>query len=344
MPHSSTTRSAPVALLSLLAASCSTGDPMMRPVQLHSPAAEALLDSGVQMEILVEDVQLGEGPIWLADEQRFVFADVLGNKLLSWTEAEGAGVYLEPSGSTGYAPVYEDGVLGANGLALAPDGTLILCQHGDRRIASLVRTDGVPGPFSTVVDRHQGKRFNSPNDLTVAPDGDLYFTDPPYGFLNLAESDPSVARMVFEEELRELPFCGIYRRDAQTGWTTLLNDSMDFPNGVGLSLDGRWLYVNSSNMADPEMMRFSTADGTGGLFYKGPFEEGAAGWFDGMKVHSSGNIFTTGPGGILVISPEGEKLATIRIPDPATNCCFDEDEEYLYITTFAYAARLKLKR
>ena len=83
MPHPSTTRSAPVALLSLLAASCSTGDPMMRPVQLHSPAAEALLDSGVQMEILVEDVQLGEGPIWLADEQRFVFADVLGNKLLS---------------------------------------------------------------------------------------------------------------------------------------------------------------------------------------------------------------------------------------------------------------------
>ncbi|MBL6755974.1 MAG: SMP-30/gluconolactonase/LRE family protein [Planctomycetes bacterium] len=333
-----------LALLSLLAAGCSVGSPMMRPVQLHSASASDLVDGEVLMEILVEDIQLGEGPIWLPDEQRFVFADVLGNKLYSWTEAEGTSVYLDPSGATGHAPVYEDGVLGANGLALGPDGELILCQHGDRRIATLTRTDGTPGPFSTVVDRHQGKRFNSPNDLTVAPDGDIYFTDPPYGFLNLAESDPSVARMVFEGELRELPFCGIYRHDAQTGWTTLLNDSMDFPNGVGLSEDGEWLYVNSSNMADPEMMRFSTADGTGGLFYKGPFDEDAAGWFDGMKVHSSGNIFTTGPGGILVISPEGEKLATIAIPDPATNCCFDEDEEYLYITTFAYAARLKLRR
>ena len=341
---SASARPALLGLFSLLAASCNMESSMMRPVQLHAAGAADLVDEQVQMEILVEDIQLGEGPIWFPDEQRFVFADVLGNRLYSWTEADGTSVYLDPSGATGHAPVYEDGVLGANGLALGPDGELIVCQHGDRRIATLTRTDGTPGPFSTVVDRHQGKRLNSPNDLTVAPDGDIYFTDPPYGFLNLAESDPSVARMVFEDELRELPFCGIYRHDAQTGWTTLLNDSMDLPTGVGLSLEGKWLYVNSSDMADPEMMRFSTADGTGGLFYKGPFDEDDAGWFDGMKVHSSGNIFTTGPGGILVISPEGEKLATIAIPDPATNCCFDEDEEYLYITTFAYAARLKLKR
>ena len=149
--------------------------------------------------------------------------------------------------------------------------------------------------------------------------------------------------MVFVDDKREIPYCGIYRYQAATNKVSLISNEMDLPNGIVLSPDQKWIYVGSSDMKDPKMWRFSAEDGSGGVFFEGPYGEADAGWFDGMKMHSSGNLFATGPGGLLVISPEGKKLATIRLPDPVTNCCFDENEEYLYVTAFAYVARFKLK-
>ena len=252
--------------------------------------------------------------------------------------------FSPPGDTPDRCPSLRGGVLGSNGLALDSEGHLIICQHGDRRLARLSLDNVSQEGLSTLVDKFEGKRLNSPNDLTVAANGDIYFTDPPYGFCDIANSDPSKAEMIFVADLQETPFCGISRYEAATGKVTLVSDEMELPNGIVLSPDQKWIYVGSSDMKDPKMWRFSAEDGTGEVFFDGPFAESDAGWFDGIKMHKSGNIFATGPGGVLVISPEGKKLATVRLPDPVTNCCFNENQEYLYVTSFAYVARFKLKQ
>ena len=302
------------------------------------------LDNSIDLEVLASGFEIAEGPVWVPSKKMFLFSDVQGNKIHSWTKDKGLNDFLSPGGHTGSVPFFEGGVLGSNGLTLDSDGQLIICQHGDRRLAKLSLDNVSQEGLSTLVDKFEGKRFNSPNDLTVAANGDIYFTDPPYGFCDIANSDPANAEMVFVKELRELPYCGIYRYEVATGKTFLISKEMELPNGITLSPNENWIYVGSSDMKNPKMWRFSTKDGSGKVFYDGPFGKNDAGWFDGIKTHKSGNIFATGPGGVLVISPEGKKIATIRLPDPVTNCCFDENQEYMYLTAFAYVARFKLKK
>jgi len=313
-------------------------------IEIHDPAAESFLDRSADLEVLAEGFEIAEGPVWVTSREMLLFSDVRGNKIHSWSPKKGRSVFLSPGGHTGSVPFFEGGVLGSNGLALDSEGQLIICQHGDRRLARLSLDNVSQEGLSTLVDKFEGKRLNSPNDLTVAANGDIYFTDPPYGFCDIANSDPSKAEMIFVGNLQETPFCGIYRYEAATGKVTLVSDEMELPNGIVLSPDQKWIYVGSSDMKDPKMWRFSAKDGTGEVFFDGPFAESDAGWFDGIKMHKSGNIFATGPGGVLVISPEGKKLATVRLPDPLTNCCFNENQEYLYVTSFTYVARLKLKQ
>ena len=313
-------------------------------VEIQDESVSDFLDKSIELEVLASGFEIAEGPVWVPSKKMFLFSDVKGNKIHSWTQDEGLNVFLSPSGHTGSVPFFEGGVLGSNGLALDSEGQLIICQHGDRRLAKLSLDNVSQDGLSTIVDKFEAKRFNSPNDLTVAVNGDIYFTDPPYGFCDIANSDPANAEMVFVKENRELPFCGIYRYEVATGKTFLISKEMELPNGITLSPDQKWIYVGSSDMKDPKMWRFSSEDGTGNVFYDGPFSEDDAGWFDGIKTHKSGNIFATGPGGVLVISPEGKKIATIRLPDPVTNCCFDENQEYMYVTAFAYVARFKLKK
>ena len=312
-------------------------------IEIHDPAAGEFLDRSGELEVLAEGFEIAEGPVWIASRKMLLFSDVKGNKIHFWSPEKGEGVFLSPGGHTGSVPFFEGGVLGSNGLAVDSRGELIICQHGDRRLARLSLDKVSQEGLSTLVDNFEGKRFNSPNDLTVAVNGDIYFTDPPYGFCDIANSDPSKAEMIFVNDLQETPFCGIYRYEAATGKVSLISDEMALPNGIVLSPDQKWIYVGSSDMKDPTMWRFSAENGSGEVFFDGPFGESDAGWFDGIKMHRSGNIFATGPGGVLVISPEGKKLATIRLPDPVTNCCFDENQEYLYVTSFAYVARFKLK-
>ena len=323
-------------------AGASVPDDQICRVELHDPGVDEILDASVQFEVLAKGFEIAEGPVWVPSMKTLLFSDVKGNTIHQWTQEKGLSVFLSPGGHTGAVPFFEGGVLGSNGLALDPAGDLIICQHGDRRLAKLSFDNINQEGLSTLVATYEGKRFNSPNDLTVLPNGDIYFTDPPYGHCDIANSVPGEG-MVFVDEKREIPYCGIYRYEAATGKIFLVNDEMDLPNGIVLSPDQKWIYVGSSDMQDPKMWRFSAEDGNGGIFFEGPYGKDDAGWFDGMKMHTSGNIFATGPGGVLVISPEGEKLATIRLPDPVTNCCFDENEEYLFVTSFAYVARLKLK-
>lgn len=312
-------------------------------VTFSGGGARPFLGAELQLEVLFDGLQIGEGPVWVPAQQRLLASNVAGNEMYSWSERDGASVLLDASGFTGFAPSYEGGVRGSNGAAIDANGDLIFCQHGDRRIAKMSLTGSSVGEIQTVVSRFKGKRFNSPNDLTIAPDGDIFFSDPPYGFLDKVNSDPTAGKMIFVKEKRELETAGIYRFRPSTGELSMLSDAMDLPNGMALSPDGAFLYVNSSDMQKREMWRFSTSDGSGAVFYDGPYGDDEKGWFDGLKMHASGNVFTTGPGGILVVSPAGERIATISLPDEATNICFDDDQSHLFVTTMAYVGRIALK-
>ena len=250
----------------------------------------------------------------------------------------GTSEFIVPSGNTGYAPNLGEGILGANGLALDMKGNLILCQHGDRRLAMLKNMEFDVPQFETIVDNFEGSRFNSPNDVVVSSNGDIYFTDPTYGFMNLSDWS-------FDESVKELDFNGIYKYNVESG-IELLSAELDLPNGLALSNDERYLYVNSSNTTvNPVILRFDLENNNNSeLFFDGTeLAKENPGNLDGLKVHSSGNIFTTGPNGILVLSEDGKLLANIKFKDMLTNCAFDSDENYLYVTGFSFVARISLK-
>ena len=221
-------------------------------------------------------------------------------------------------------------------MVLNSNGDLILAQHGDRRVAKLIDWDNETPEFETLAGRYNDKLFNSPNDLVYADNGDLYFTDPPYGF---------GLEKLLTSELKEQPVNGVYKL-TKSGEVVLLVEDILLPNGIAISNDNKTLYVNSSDVEYPIITKFDITEN--GLENRDIFFDGteliksSEGWFDGLKVHSSGNIFSTGPGGVLILTPEGKHLATIGTTSNALNCAFGNNEEYLYITAFDYLARVKL--
>ena len=217
---------------------------------------------------------------------------------------------------------------------LDASGRLILCQHGDRRIALL--NAGLKTPtslFVTLAEHFEGKKFNSPNDLHIKSNGDIYFTDPPYGLPN--------------DSAREIKFNGVYKVDSK-GEVVLLVDSLTRPNGIALSLDEKTAYVANSDPEKAVWYRYkldSLGNFTdGSIFYDASYlvktEKGLP---DGLKVHKNGNVFATGPGGVLILSPEGKHIATIRTGVAAANCAFDTEQKYLYITATDMLMRVALK-
>ncbi len=292
----------------------------------------SIINKNAKIEILADSFIVAEGPLWDSSENRLIFTDVRQNKIFTWDENDGVREYISPSGSTGYAPSFSDGGIGANGLAFDENGNIILCQHGDRRLAFIPNIQNKNPKFTTIVDNFEGKRFNSPNDLTISKSGDIYFTDPPYGFKN------------FSDKYREINFNGVYKY-SKHGEVFLISSNMSRPNGIALSLDEKYIYVNNSDpQNDPKILRFKTSNFEEKLFFDGTeLSKKYPGGFDGLKVHSSGNIFTTGPNGVLIISPTGKLLAMINYGKKITNCNFDNKEEYLYVTGFDDISRIKLK-
>ncbi|MEM8930638.1 MAG: SMP-30/gluconolactonase/LRE family protein [Acidobacteriota bacterium] len=290
---------------------------------------DALIAIDAAMEVVAEGFEWSEGPVWVpandAGQGGFLlFSDVPKNTIYRYG-ADGHRVWLTPSGYTDETP--RGGEPGSNGLTLDAEGQLVLCQHGDRRVARLDAPWDAPTPtFSTLADRHDGKRFHSPNDLVFDAAGRLYFTDPPYG-LDGGPDGPG----------REMDFQGVYRRDPD-GSVALLTDTLSRPNGIALSPDERTLYVANS---DPEHAVWMAWD----LSEDGAIENGrvffdATAWVgddrpglpDGLRVDQGGHLFATGPGGVLIFSPAGEHLGTLRLPHPAANCAFGEDGSTLFIT------------
>ena len=305
-------------------------------VQIFDESAKIFVNEDSRIELLADSLYLSEGPLWIDKLNSLLFTQVASNKVFNWNENDGLSVYLDPSGYTGIVPAEPDGLVGSNGMVLNSNGDLILAQHGDRRVAKLIDWDNETPEFETLAGRYNDKLFNSPNDLVYADNGDLYFTDPPYGF---------GLEKLLTSELKEQPVNGVYKL-TKTGEVVLLVEDILLPNGVAISNDNKTLYVNSSDVEYPIITKFDITEN--GLENREIFFDGteliksSEGWFDGLKVHSSGNIFSTGPGGVLILTPEGKHLATIGTTSNALNCAFGNNEEYLYITAFDYLARVKL--
>ena len=300
-------------------------------IERKDPRLDKLIPRAAVLEKLADGFDWAEGPVWDARNGCLYFSDVPRNTVYRWKEGEGVREFLKPSGYTGTTP--RGGEPGSNGLLMDRAGRLVLCQHGDRRVARL-RPDPEPGKFDTLADHYQGKRFNSPNDGTFTSKGDLYFTDPPYGLLG-QNNDPA----------KEIPFNGVYRL-ARDGQVVLMTGEMSFPNGIGLSPDEKTLYVANSDPKRPIWMAFGVKDdgsvGEGRVFAdSSSLATARKGLPDGLKVDRDGNLFATGPGGVLVFAPDGTHLGTIGTGEATANCGWGNDGSVLYITADMYLCRIK---
>ncbi len=300
-------------------------------IERFDPRIERLIPPGATIEKLAEGFDWSEGPLWVPDPTggHLLFSDVPRNAIYCWKEGAGASVFLKPSGYTGSAP--RGGESGSNGLLLDAAGRLVVCQHGDRCVARLEND----GTRTVLAERYSGRRLNSPNDGVFNSRGELYFTDPPYGLPKLND-DP----------WKELDFNGVYLLRS-SGELVLLTKEMSFPNGIGLSPDEKTLYVANSDPAKPIWMAFPVRpDGTlegGRVFFDATeLARKRPGLPDGLKVDREGNLFATGPGGVLVLSPQGEHLGTILTGVPTANCAWGEDGSALYITAGAFICRVRL--
>jgi len=290
------------------------------------------VDKDAKIEVLAEGFIWSEGPVWVKDGGFLLFSDVPQNTIFKWKDDEGLSEFLKPSGYTGIPPY--SGEPGSNGLTISNDGELVMSEHGDRRISKMPLVGG--GKF-TLADTWMGKRFNSPNDVVQASNGTYYFTDPPYG---LPEQQNSA--------LREIDAFGVYIIDTN-GNVKMVVKNLTRPNGVALSPDEKTLYVNQSDSNAPYIMAYDIQNNgsldKGHIFFDATslLESGLVGSLDGIKVAQDGTIFSTGPSGVLVITPEGKLLGRIETGQRTANCAWGDDGSVLYMTAHNFLMRIQTK-
>jgi gluconolactonase len=309
--------------------------PTLGEVHRYESDLDTLLAEEVRLEVIASGFDWTEGPVWVpakGDQPgHLLFSDIPRNSVYKWVEGEGASLFLKPSGYTGVTDYGAEP--GCNGLLLDPQGRLVSCEHGDRRVSVLTKDGGK----RTLVDNYQGKRLNSPNDAVYHSNGDLYFTDPPYGLPNR-----------WDDPRRELDFCGVYRL-SKDGKLTLLTDEMTRPNGIGLSPDEKTLYVAQSDPEAAVWMSFPVKEdgtlGEGTLLHDATESVGKLpGLPDGMAIDQQGNLFATGPGGVYIFGPDGTLLGRISTGEKTANCTFGgPDGTILYLTADTYICRIATK-
>jgi gluconolactonase len=306
--------------------------PVSRIVRLD-PRLDRLVASKAIVEKVADGFLWVEGPLWNRKEHYLLFSDIPNNAVYKWQEGNGVSLFLKPSGYTDSNP-FQGKEPGSNGLAFDREGRLVLAQHGDRRIA---RRE-IDGGIAILADRYQGKRLNSPNDLVYKSNGDLYFTDPPFGLA-----------AAFDDPKKELTFQGVYRLSANRKLTLLIND-IKAPNGIAFSPDEKKLYVSDVDYNRAAWRVYDlTEDGTvrnGRIFadaskWKKPPFFGP----DGFKLDKEGNLFGARPGGISIVAPDGTHLGSIETGMPTANVAWGDDGSTLYITggTALYRIRLNTK-
>jgi gluconolactonase len=297
-------------------------------VERLDPRLDALLAPGVAPERVADGIGWAEGPVWNVRDGTLLFSDVPRNGVFRWQARHGVHVVIPASGYSGSTP-FTGPEPGSNGLTFDRQGRLVMCQHGDRRV---VRREP-DGTLTTLADRYQGKRLNSPNDLVYRSNGDLYFTDPPFGLPG-----------TFADSAKELPFQGVYRLTPE-GELTAVVTGLGAPNGLGFSPDERTLYVSNAQSSRPIWMKYDVrSDGTLGDGRQ--FAEAAA-WVrpgegvpDGLKVDVHGNVFAAGPGGIHVFASDGTRLGRIETGVPTGNLAWGEDGSVLYLAANHWILRL----
>ncbi len=300
---------------------------------VHHDAMADIIDPGAPIEIIATGYEWSEGPLWVPSENKLIWSDVPNNTVYEWTEKGGVRVYLSPSGYTGMDD--RAGASGSNGLLLNREGQLVLCQHGDRRLAEMKAPVSDPRPeFRTISDNYNGAKFNSPNDVAQDPSGAYYFTDPPYG-LPGGSNDPG----------RDLDFQGIFKV-SPNGEVKLLEKDLSRPNGIAFSPGFNYAYVSNSDPDKAIWMKYEL-DGAGDFQNGSVFFDATTltatqkGLPDGLKVNDNGILFCSGPGGVLVFSPEGHHLGTISTGEAVSNCALGDG--YLFMTSDMHIARVRLK-
>jgi len=321
-------------------AACSTPEPEpVNPVReagagtiyRAAEGLDALIAADAQIEKLADGFQFLEGPVWVTGWEGspfLLFSDVPGNAIYKWDPATGETSDFKK-------PIFEEGEDspssgGSNGLILDADRNLLIAEHGNRRISKLTPE----GEWTTLIDKWEGKRLNSPNDMAWGPDGWLYFADPPYGLKGQDDS-----------EAKEIDFNGVFRVNPADGTIEALSPRQSRPNGIGFTPDGKTLYVANSDGEDKSWYMYGVReDGTVGIGRKladVTYEEGQ-GSPDGLKFDKAGNLFATGPGGVWIYSPDGTHLGTIRPDQVPANVAWGDDGKSLYMTARTGLYRIKL--
>ena len=323
----------PVHAAAILLVSCSQAPAPTPVAEVHAvgsivrldPAFDTIVPKDAQIEKVGGGFQFTEGPLWRPDGHLW-FSDVIGNVVRSITPSGQVEVLIQNSGGQSSAP--PGSFIGSNAMVADKDGFVLLCQHTNRRIVRVAK-DLTVTPY---LEKYQGKRFNSPNDLLYKSDGALYFTDPPYGLLK-QDDDPA----------KELKFNGVFRYAG--GKLEAVVKDLTRPNGLAFSPDEKTFYVANSDEKHKVWMRYDVAaDGTlsNGKVFADVTAEKEDGLPDGMKVDSQGNVYGSGPGGVWVFSPEGKHLGTIKPPETPANCGWAEDGKTLYITARTSVYRVRL--
>jgi gluconolactonase len=304
-------------------------------VKAIDPAFNKLVSKTAKAEILAEGFVWSEGPLWIESQKMLLFSDVKKNKIYKWTKEKGKEVYLYPSGYTG--KTIRGGELGSNGLGLSPDGRLIICQDGNRAVVTMDAPLDKPKPsYKTIANKYNGLRFDSPNDLDFLDNGDIYFTDPPYG-LEKNVDDP----------LKEAKYQGVYRIAKKDGKVTLLTKEITRPNGLAFFPGKKRVLIANSDPLKPDWYVYDL-DKDGLLinkktFFTAQMPKEYNGVPDGLKIDKQGNVFATGPGGVFVLNSAGKLLGKIEVDDLASNCSFSADQKTLYVTNNHRVIKIALR-
>ncbi|HEY1987558.1 MAG TPA: SMP-30/gluconolactonase/LRE family protein [Terracidiphilus sp.] len=305
------------------------------------PSIDRIIPADAKIEKLANGFTWVEGPVWVKDA--LYFAEIPSNSIRKWTPATGVSIFLQPSGYQGSAP-YNGPEPGSNGMTLDAQGRLTVAGHAQRDVYRFESLDP-KGPITILADSYKGKKLNSPNDLVYKSDGALYFTDPPYGFRTQKDNDPD----------KQLKVNGVYRLpgalDHKAGAAPdnsklqLLVTDLTRPNGIAFSPDEKYLYVNNSEPKKIWMRYLVKPDGTltePKLLYDATADT-RPGSPDGMKLDEEGNIYSAGPGGIWIFTPEGKPLATILFSEKVANVAWaGPDRKTLYITASSSLYRVHL--
>lgn len=297
--------------------------------RLHT-SLDKLINPTAKVEVIAEGFIWSEGPLWVDEHQFLLFSDVPSNKVYKWSERKGLEEYLTQAGYTG--KIERGGEMGSNGLLLDLNGNLVLCQHGNRQIAKMDAPLVLPkSSYISLANRFNGKKFNSPNDIIQRSNGDLFFTDPPYGL-----NDQEI-------EKKELGVNGVYKLDT-LGTLTLLIDTLSRPNGLALSPNEDKLIVSNSDGQKPMLFAYNIDNNdslkAAGVVFNFQKYGGAP---DGFKIDDQGNIFTSGPGGIWIFNDEYVPIGKIKLPHAVSNCCLADEGKTLYITAGQQVLRLQMR-